>query len=409
MQEYYMSKRINSIIKICAALGDDGKGDFKRLNNMEFLDEESNKNMRESLNYEEDTDRWIRLVVNDLCKIIGLNSPMFLGSSRRAVASGSGAYAFSASSKKGEPAVIKIVLEGELQPYKEMIQKYNSIDEKHRFILPKVYLAKTFDELGYSPPEKLTTSRFAVVVMEELEKMPQEMIDIYFSRTPEGKEIIDGENLRYFINDKESLRSFISEIFNIEIKFRIIDEVSLDKISFKENIDDEEKKYILNMLFNNIKLYFEDIFTRRLSSSNYDYANNIFDLEQDVKYSMKNALDNSFQDFSQKITISSNDIQKNINYSIGEFARAFTKKLISNRTVITAIPMPERKLLSNRFKSITKVKEAIDSLSLYGIYASDLHMENIMIRPSTGDLVISDIGHFMVRDSKTEKTYESFK
>jgi hypothetical protein len=409
MQEYYMSKRINSIIKICAALSDDGKGDFKRLNNMEFLDEESNKNMRESLNYKEDTDRWIRLVVNDLCKIIGLNSPMFLGSSRRAVASGSGAYAFSASSKKGEPAVIKIVLEGELQPYKEMIQKYNSIDEKHRFILPKVYLAKTFGELGYSPPEKLTTSRFAVVVMEELEKMPQEMIDIYFSRTPEGKEIIDGENLRYFINDKESLRSLISEIFNIEIKFRIIDEVSLDKISFKENIDDEEKKYILNMLFNNIKLYFEDIFTKKLSSSNYDYANNSFDLEQDVKYSMKNALDNSFQDFSQKISISSNEIQKNINYSIGEFARAFTKKLISDRMVITAIPMPERKLLSNRFKSITKVKEAIDSLSLYGIYASDLHMENIMIRPSTGDLVISDIGHFMVRDSKTEKTYESFK
>lgn len=404
-----MSKRINSIIKICAALGDDGKGDFKRLNNMEFLDEESNKNMRESLNYEEDTDRWIRLVVNDLCKIIGLNSPMFLGSSRRAVASGSGAYAFSASSKKGEPAVIKIVLEGELQPYKEMIQKYNSIDEKHRFILPKVYLAKTFGELGYSPPEKLTTSRFAVVVMEELEKMPQEMIDIYFSRTPEGKEIIDGENLRYFINDKESLRSLISEIFNIEIKFRIIDEVSLDKISFKENIDDEEKKYILNMLFNNIKLYFEDIFTRRLSNSDYNYANNSFDLEQDVKYSMKNALDNSFQDFSQKISISSNEIEKNINYSIGEFARAFTKKLISDRMVITAIPMPERKLLSNRFKSITKVKEAIDSLSLYGIYASDLHMENIMIRPSTGDLVISDIGHFMVRDSKTEKTYESFK
>ena len=404
-----MSKRINSIIKICAALGDDGKGDFKRLNNMEFLDEESNKNMRESLDYKQDTDRWIRLVVNDLCKIIGLNSPMFLGSSRRAVASGSGAYAFSASSNKGEPAVIKIVLEGELQPYKEMIQKYNSIDEKHRFILPKVYLAKTFGELGYSPPEKLTTSRFAVVVMEELEKMPQEMIDIYFSRTPKGEEIIDGENLRYFINDKESLRSLISEIFNIEIKFRIIDEVSLDKISFKENIDDEEKKYILNMLFNNIKLYFEDIFTKKLSSSNYDYSNNSFDLEQDVKYSMKNALDNSFQDFSQKISISSNEIQNNINYSIGEFALAFTKKLISDRTVITAIPMPERKLLSNRFKSITKVKEAIDSLSLYGIYASDLHMENIMIRPSTGDLVISDIGHFMVRDSKTEKTYESFK
>ncbi len=398
-----MSKRINSIIKICAALGDDGKGDFKRLNNMEFLDEESNKNMRESLNYKEDTDRWIRLVVNDLCKIIGLNSPMFLGSSRRAVASGSGAYAFSASSNKGEPAVIKIVLEGELQPYKEMIQKYNSIDEKHRFILPKVYLAKTFGELGYSPPEKLTTSRFAVVVMEELEKMPQEMIDIYFSRTPEGKEIIDGENLRYFINDKESLRSLISEIFNIEIKFRIIDEVSLDKISFKENIDDEEKKYILNMLFNNIKLYFEDIFTKKLSGSNYDYANNSFDLEQDVKYSMKNALDNSFQDFSQKISISSNEIQKNINYSIGEFAHAFTKKLISDRTVITAIPMPERKLLSNRFKSITKVKEAIDSLSLYGIYASDLHMENIMIRPSTGDLVISDIGHFMSEIQKQKK------
>jgi hypothetical protein len=46
-----MSKRINSIIKICASLSDDGKGDFKRIERMEFLDEEENKKMRESLNF----------------------------------------------------------------------------------------------------------------------------------------------------------------------------------------------------------------------------------------------------------------------------------------------------------------------------------------------------------------------
>ena len=73
--------------------------------------------------------------------------------------------------------------------------------------------------------------------------------------------------------------------------------------------------------------------------------------------------------------------------------------------LITTVPSPNRKLLSNRFESITRVKEAIDALSSYGIYASDLHRENIMIRPSTGELVISDIGHFMVVDSKGEETY----
>ena len=402
-----MSRRIDAIIKICASLSDDGKGDFKRIERMEFLDEEENRNMRESLNFEEDTDRWIRLVVNDLCKILNLYSPMFLGSSRRAVVSGSGAYAFSASRNSGKQVVIKIILEGELQPYKEMMQKYNSVDEKHRFILPQIYLAKTFKELRYSPPKKLATPRFAVVVMEELEKMPEEMIEMYFLNTSDKENLIDGENLRYFVSDKEALRSIISKLVDAKIKPNIIDEASLGKILFKEKIDEEEKEYILNMLFNNIKLYFEDFFVKRLSQSNYNYNNNAFDLQEEIEDCMKNAVKNSFEDFSQKIWISSNETYKNIDSYVYFFADNFLNELLSNRRTITSIPMPERKLLSSRFKSITKVKEAIDSLSLYGIYASDLHRENIMIRPSTGELVISDIGHFMVRDSKSEETYQS--
>jgi hypothetical protein len=400
-----MSKRINAIIKICASLSDDGKGDFKRIERMEFLDEEENKKMRESLNFEEDTDRWIRLVVNDLCEILDLYSPMFLGSSRRAVATGSGAYAFSAATNSGESVVVKIILERELQPYKEMIQKYISVDKEYRFILPQIYLAKTFNELGYSAPQKWTSARFAVVVMEELETMPEQMVEMYFSNTPNGKHLIDGDNLRYFINDKEALRSVVSELVDSEIKSKLMNEVSLNKILFKEKINDEEKEYILNMLISNIKLYFEDIFTKKLSNSNFDYSNNSFELEKEVEGCMKNAVNNSFQDFSQKIWISSNDIYKNIDYYIYEFSHRFIDKLLYNMKVITTVPSPNRKLLSNRFESITRVKEAIDALSSYGIYASDLHRENIMIRPSTGELVISDIGHFMVVDSKGEETY----
>lgn len=395
-----MSKRINTIIKICASLKDDGKGDFKRIERMEFLDEEENKNMRESINFEEDTDRWMRIVVNDLCKILGLHSPMFLGSSRRAVASGSGAYAFSAAKNSGKSVVVKIVPERELQPYKEMIRKYISVDEKHRFILPQIYLAKTFNELSYSPPENWTSPKFAVVVMEELEKMPEEMIDIYFSKK------IDGDGLRYFMSDKESLRSAISKLIDEDIRKNILDEVSLGKISFNEALSNDEKEYLLNMLFNNIKLYFEDILTKELANSNYDYHNEAFDLEEEISNCIERAIKNSLEDLSNRIIISS-DVKQNIYYWNYLFARHFTSRLIHDRRVITTKPEPERRLLSNRFDSITKVKEAIDSLSSYGIRANDLHRDNIMIRPSTGELVISDIGHFMVMDSKAEKTYVS--
>jgi hypothetical protein len=106
---------------------------------MEFLDPKANRNMRESLNYEIDTDRWIRLVANDLCKILKLRSPMFLGSSLRAINSGTGAYAFSVSNDAGEFLVLKIVLEEDLKPYKDIMSKYALIDKKYRFILPEIY------------------------------------------------------------------------------------------------------------------------------------------------------------------------------------------------------------------------------------------------------------------------------
>lgn len=386
-----MSKRISSIIKICAALGDDGKGDFKRLDKMEFLDPKANKNMRESLNYEIDTDRWIRLVANDLCKILKLRSPMFLGSSLRAINSGAGAYAFSVSNDAGEFLVLKIVLEVELEPYKKIMNKYALVDEKYRFILPEIYLAKKFSELGYNPPKKDSTAKFAVVVMEELEKMPSDMVSLYFSN------IIDSEEgITLFFKDKEALRSLISEY----VKLYIMPMIS-NNTEFKDDYSAAEGPYLLNAISNNIKLYIEDILVKNIDKLFIKPGYSNFYIELTIENLSMKAIQRSLDEFSDKITIINK--LKVVEDTAYEFAHTITNKLILSK-IITSTPSPKRKLLSNRFDSISKVKKAIDALSDFGILAEDLHQDNIMIRPSTGDLVISDVGHFLDTNKGMERT-----
>jgi hypothetical protein len=250
--------------------------------------------------------------------------------------------------------------------------------------------------LEYNPPKKDSTTKFAVVVMEELEKMPSDMVSLYFSN------IIDSEEgITLFVNDKEALRSLISE----HVKLYIMPMIS-NNTEFKDDYSAAEGSYLLNAISNNIKLYIEDILVKNVDKLFIKPGYSNFYIELAIENLSIKAIQRSLDEFSNKITVI--DELKIVEDTAYEFAHTITNKFIFSK-VITSTPSPKRKLLSSRFDSIGNVKKAIDALSDFGILANDLHQDNIMIRPSTGDLVISDVGHFMVQGSKTEKTYESLK
>ena len=45
-------------------------------------------------------------------------------------------------------------------------------------------------------------------------------------------------------------------------------------------------------------------------------------------------------------------------------------------------------------KLLTSLRNAIKYMTDHGIFVSDLHGNNFMLRPETGDIVIADLGHF---------------
>ena len=44
--------------------------------------------------------------------------------------------------------------------------------------------------------------------------------------------------------------------------------------------------------------------------------------------------------------------------------------------------------------ALNDFKKAIKYMMNHGIFVSDLHANNLMIRPMTGEIVIADLGHF---------------
>ena len=298
------------------------------------------------------TDAWMMTVAHDLSEILGLHSPAFLGSSDRD-SHASGAYAFSVSNDAGESLVLKLGLTGEIRPYQKIIDLFGDDPPS---IVPKIYAAGYFDDIGYKPPVKLAND-FGYIIMEELEKMPNNMANFLQELGSEG------ESFRILKEHGTLLLDLVNGSIDSIAK----------SLEIKLTKDEESKEEILDKKSDLLSKLKEASFFKIRSLSN------LRDLNKDGK-DIYDILHGIFDD------ILSNDLKKEEAEDLSfRVAQAILSK-------VSLSPVsPSYSLNVPLAKSFKEARRELDDL---GIDPRDLHADNIMLRPGTGEIVISDLGHF---------------
>jgi hypothetical protein len=310
------------------------------------------------------TDKWMMTVAHDVAEILGLHSPAFLASSARDKF-GRGAYVFSVSNDSGEAVVLKIGLAGEIAPYQKVMRIFG---EDPPSVLPRVYAAGYFDDIGYQPPVRLANN-FGYVVMEELEPMPKNMAQ-FLSESP-----LEGDSFRVLMSDTNLVRGIIEEAGD-RIKRTTIFYLQ-DK---GESTEDAEE-----MASNIIKKIKEETWwgLKKLESiSSHDpfrsMLRKILGLSDQICEKI----------LSEYFKADSSDGSDPIATISSGFSRHLTKK-INNKPPVDKgygldIPLGQ------------KIRSSLSEIEKLGIDPRDLHADNIMLRPETYEIVISDLGHFHV-------------
>ena len=359
----------------------------------------------------ENTNKWMSHVAKEIADILHLSAPAFIGASGRKVMA-AGAYAWSVSLPNGDSAVLKICRKEELMPYKRLVSSGKNIS-----LLPKVYLAKTFEEFdkiipgGYKPPP--FSEDYAVVLMEELIPAPKDIIDL-ISDNP-----IEINSMRIFASDRENILRLADMLYDKDFKTFFEYNYKPQQYNFsesnKENFEkfkksEEEYKNIMSNISVNIKeLYyfmlknFIDDIIKESSDKNiktlYNFNQNKFiEIATNFYTKNKDKLKNIFKDlflfssltYKNKETLdetvdlfikeSSQNLLSILNNDFFDEAGSFFHKASKGSELVSS--------QKNRFE-----KEMKKIISM-GLVPSDLHDDNIMMRPDTMEIVISDIGHF---------------
>jgi hypothetical protein len=300
------------------------------------------------------TDKWMMHVAHDVAEILGLHTPAFLGSSARS-RFGRGAYAFSVSNDAGESLILKIGLTGEISPYQKAMRLFGDDPPS---VIPKIYAAGYFDDIGYKPPVDLANS-FGYIVMEELEPMPPNMAG--FLQELGG----EGESFRLLKERPEELRDIISSVAK---GIRSSLEIKLDELKSLGGEVEEKAAEILSKFEE--ESYFEIMRLKSLSLNSLDEkGRDIYNVIRDLGkrtfgiYLRPSIVEDLSDRFTRGILMRISFAPVESSYDLG-------------------VP------LGKHFKNLVRELEDL------GIDPADLHADNIMMRPSTGEIVVSDLGHF---------------
>ena len=225
-------------------------------------------------------------------------------------------------------------------------------------IIPRIYAAGYFEDIGYKPPTRLAND-FGYIVMEELESMPSNMAHF----------------LQEFGSESESLRILKDHgTLLLDIVNGSIDSIaeSLENSLTKDGSTKEEVFDKKLDLLNKLK---EVCFFKIKSLNSLGYNG----LDKDGK-----DIYDIFQDIFTKVL--GEDLKKG---DIEDLSLRATRALLSE---VNLTPVDSSYNLNTPLgKHFKEARRELDDL---GIDPRDLHAENIMLRPGTGEIVISDLGHF---------------
>jgi hypothetical protein len=351
-----------------------------RINRMDFAEREGSLDDIDP--YEPtDLEGWMKWVASDLSDILKLHYPAFLGMASRAKIGGVGAYAFSAANNAGYTVVMKIVLARDIPKYKEILSYFGSSRPP---VIPEIFSADYFSDLGYTQPRGVRES-YGVVVMEELERLPSGLGELL------TKPAYDNESLRILINNPEVLRAMSSRVVKAKEKTIKAELETILKVS------PERLSEIISEVIGKLSLGIFEM----ISGIKVDDKNITKEKDKWIRYVVRNSLDESL--------LSTIELKNLFGNNPGEVYRVrdlilneVTKELIREFNSVPSGYYPEEDYDESfdaaeynlDIPGAKGFSESLKELKNLGINPTDLHSDNLMIRPKTGEIVIADLGNF---------------
>lgn len=312
-----------------------------------------------------DRKRKMEILKDEIAKALNLADVRYLSRSKRLY----GAYTFSAVDERNENVVLKVQPLNELEGYRRAQQTISRLPDRVARHLPVIYKIRTLDELGVRPPmdDFGRPEELGVIVMERLEEIPGNMFDL-ITQSP----VKSMHSLESLVRDREAFAVVIEDA--IEKTRRAITSAIMGS-SKNKNVDEEIERL-----------------RRMLVSASYDPE--IVAPSSGITIStidgLRSAIEKKIQLWFRglegvtqrgKVQSLTMTIMSSITTSLG-------------RRAIPREPMKQSPGPLSRIRGVRELMTAIEDLKSMNISPDDLHGNNIMMRPETGELVIADLGHF---------------
>lgn len=303
-------------------------------------------------------------VATEVAGKLGLADVRYLARSKRLY----GAYTYAGVDERNENVILKIQPKNELVGYvraQQMIARLPTRVARH---MPVIYKIRTLKELDIRPPRDDfgNPEELGVVVMERLEELPGNMYDLITK--PATRSIHSLESL---VRDRDAFAAVIDEAM-IRSK-RAIDS-AITSAARGTNPDEE---------FDRLR--------KMLISSSYDPE--ISNQSGDI---MLSAIDGLRSAILKKVELWCRGLGITRPGSIQSLAQTIMSAVTTmlGKRAVPKEPTKDAPGPLGRVKGIRELISALDDLKSMKISPSDVHGNNIMLRPETGELVLADLGHF---------------
>jgi hypothetical protein len=308
--------------------------------------------------------RSIERLAAEVSKKLGLVDVRYLSRSKRM----RGAYTYSAVDERNNNVVLKIQPADELTGYIRAQQAISKLPPSAARHLPVIYKVRKLTDLGISDPvdEFGKPEEIGVIVMERLDPLPGNMFDLITE--PATKSMRSLESL---LHDRQAFNDMIDEAMKKS------ERAIASAISSADHPVDRDEEF--------------ERLRKMLRSVSYDPS--VTDQDEDAMISAIDGLSSVVWD---KVNLWCHGLgikRRGAAQSLTQMIMSSMSTLLGRRAVPKE-PMKDIAGPLGKLRGVRELVKAIDSMKSMNIHPSDVHGNNIMIRPETGELVIADLGHF---------------
>ena len=295
---------------------------------------------------------------------LGLADVRYLSRSKRLY----GAYTYAAVDERNENVILKIQPKNELDGYVRAQQMIARLPDRVARHMPAIYKIRTLDELNVRPPydDFGNPEELGVIVMERLEELPGNMFDLITQPATRSM-----HSLESLVRDRDAFTAVIDDA--LSRSKRSIDSAiaGAPKDADPAEETDRLRKMLVSVIYNP------------------NITNQSGGIMLSTVDGLRDAVTEKIELWYRALGIT----RRGAVQSLSQMIMSSITSLLGRRAVPKE-PTKEPAGPLGRISGIRDLVKALDDLKSLNISPSDVHGNNIMLRPETGELVLADLGHF---------------